>query len=205
MAAPSYGWWAQAPPGDVRGGGRPLQPFPGLRTLLCAGILWNLSSSDNLKDRLARDTLEQLTDLVLVPLSGLGGSGVIQQNPSEAEIFYNSTGFLRYLPRASSGPSIAGEGLGGGGGTACAGHLGRKVSRARFWGPRPLQLLCIKAKPAQPRGRGGGCPPHGGAPWQKGVGGGEAPSHRDGPAGTSALPASRPGRRCASATGWWTP
>ncbi|XP_033917378.1 plakophilin-3 isoform X1 [Melopsittacus undulatus] len=65
------------------------------------GILWNLSSSDNLKDRLARDTLDQLTDLVLVPLSGLGGSGVIQQNPSEAEIFYNSTGFLRNLSSAS--------------------------------------------------------------------------------------------------------
>ncbi|NXN97077.1 PKP3 protein, partial [Rhinopomastus cyanomelas] len=65
------------------------------------GILWNLSSNDNLKDRLARDTLEQLTDLVLVPLSGLGGSGVIQQNPSEAEIFYNSTGFLRNLSSAS--------------------------------------------------------------------------------------------------------
>ncbi|NXS61495.1 PKP3 protein, partial [Brachypteracias leptosomus] len=65
------------------------------------GILWNLSSSDHLKDRLARDTLEQLTDLVLVPLSGLGGSGVIQQNPSEAEIFYNSTGFLRNLSSAS--------------------------------------------------------------------------------------------------------
>ncbi|NXG50363.1 PKP3 protein, partial [Psilopogon haemacephalus] len=65
------------------------------------GILWNLSSSDNLKDRLARDTLEQLTDLVLVPLSGLGSSGVIQQNPSEAEIFYNSTGFLRNLSSAS--------------------------------------------------------------------------------------------------------
>lgn len=73
--------------------------IPVLRVPLCAGILWNLSSSDNLKDRLARDTLEQLTDLVLVPLSGLGGSGVIQQNPSEAEIFYNSTGFLRYLLR----------------------------------------------------------------------------------------------------------
>lgn len=70
---------------------------PVLRVPLSAGILWNLSSSDNLKDRLARDTLEQLTDLVLVPLSGLGASGVIQQNPSEAEIFYNSTGFLRYL------------------------------------------------------------------------------------------------------------
>ncbi|NXA41073.1 PKP3 protein, partial [Eudromia elegans] len=65
------------------------------------GILWNLSSSDSLKDRLARDTLEQLTELVLGPLSGLGGSGAIQQNPSEAEIFYNSTGFLRNLSSAS--------------------------------------------------------------------------------------------------------
>lgn len=87
------------PPGEDESGW--LQPFLGLRIPLCAGILWNLSSSDNLKDRLARDTLEQLTDLVLVPLSGLGGSGVIQQNPSEAEIFYNSTGFLRYPLRSS--------------------------------------------------------------------------------------------------------
>lgn len=60
-----------------------------------SGILWNLSSSDHLKDRLARDTLEQLTDLVLSPLSGAGGPPLIQQNASEAEIFYNATGFLR--------------------------------------------------------------------------------------------------------------
>ena len=60
-----------------------------------AGILWNLSSSDHLKDRLARDTLEQLTDLVLSPLSGAGGPPLIQQNASESEIFYNATGCLR--------------------------------------------------------------------------------------------------------------
>lgn len=65
------------------------------------GILWNLSSSDNLKDRLARDTLEQLTDLILVPLSGSGSAALIQQNASEAEIFYNATGFLRNLSSAS--------------------------------------------------------------------------------------------------------
>uniref|UniRef100_A0A2K6TRX8 Plakophilin 3 n=1 Tax=Saimiri boliviensis boliviensis TaxID=39432 RepID=A0A2K6TRX8_SAIBB len=65
------------------------------------GILWNLSSSDHLKDRLARDTLEQLTDLVLSPLSGSGGPPLIQQNASEAEIFYNATGFLRNLSSAS--------------------------------------------------------------------------------------------------------
>ncbi|XP_062973127.1 plakophilin-3 isoform X2 [Elgaria multicarinata webbii] len=65
------------------------------------GILWNLSSSDNLKDRLARDTLEQLTDLILTPLSGSGSAAIIQQNASEAEIFYNATGLLRNLSSAS--------------------------------------------------------------------------------------------------------
>uniref|UniRef100_A0A8C4WT88 Plakophilin-3 n=1 Tax=Gopherus evgoodei TaxID=1825980 RepID=A0A8C4WT88_9SAUR len=65
------------------------------------GILWNLSSSDTLKDRLARDTLEPLTDLILTPLSGTGSAAIIQQNASEAEIFYNSTGLLRNLSSAS--------------------------------------------------------------------------------------------------------
>nr|XP_033784729.1 plakophilin-3 isoform X2 [Geotrypetes seraphini]XP_033784730.1 plakophilin-3 isoform X2 [Geotrypetes seraphini] len=65
------------------------------------GILWNLSSSDNLKDRLARDTLEQLTDRILTPLSGSGNSAIIQQNASESEIFYNATGFLRNISSAS--------------------------------------------------------------------------------------------------------
>ncbi|KAM5138511.1 plakophilin-3 isoform 3-T3 [Mantella aurantiaca] len=65
------------------------------------GILWNLSSSDNLKTRLARDTLLPLTERVLIPLSGSSGSALIQQNASEAEIFYNATGFLRNLSSAS--------------------------------------------------------------------------------------------------------
>ncbi|KAM4721094.1 plakophilin-3 [Rhinophrynus dorsalis] len=65
------------------------------------GILWNLSSSDNLKTRLARDTLGLLTDRVLSPLSGSAGSALIQQNASEAEIFYNATGFLRNLSSAN--------------------------------------------------------------------------------------------------------
>lgn len=95
-------------PREVGGGGR-APSHAGPESPLCTGILWNLSSSDNLKDRLARDTLEQLTDTVLVPLSGLGGSGVIQQNPSEAEIFYNSTGFLRYVLRASTSLPTVGE------------------------------------------------------------------------------------------------
>uniref|UniRef100_W5KF80 Plakophilin 3 n=1 Tax=Astyanax mexicanus TaxID=7994 RepID=W5KF80_ASTMX len=61
------------------------------------GILWNLSSKDSLKERLARESLVELNERVLVPLSGGGNSGVIQQSPSEADIFYNTTGCLRNL------------------------------------------------------------------------------------------------------------
>ncbi|KAA0723350.1 Plakophilin-3 [Triplophysa tibetana] len=61
------------------------------------GILWNLSSKDSLKERLARESLSELTERVLVPLSGGGDAGVIQQCMSEADIFYNTTGCLRNL------------------------------------------------------------------------------------------------------------
>ncbi|MGH0173003.1 UNVERIFIED_CONTAM: hypothetical protein FKN15_077553 [Acipenser sinensis] len=57
------------------------------------GILWNLSSKDNLKDKLASETLPELTEHVLVPLSQSGN----QQSASESEIFYNTTGCLRNL------------------------------------------------------------------------------------------------------------
>ncbi|KAM6926801.1 plakophilin-3a [Lycodopsis pacificus] len=62
------------------------------------GILWNLSSKDNLKEKLARETLHELTDKVLIPLTGSGESESIQhQSPSEADIFYNTTGCLRNM------------------------------------------------------------------------------------------------------------
>ncbi|XP_054475948.1 plakophilin-3-like [Anoplopoma fimbria] len=61
------------------------------------GILWNLSSKDNLKEKLARETLPQLTEKILIPLSGTGESEGIHQSPSEADIFYNTTGCLRNM------------------------------------------------------------------------------------------------------------
>ncbi|XP_068578536.1 plakophilin-3a isoform X2 [Cebidichthys violaceus] len=61
------------------------------------GILWNLSSKDNLKEKLARETLPELTDKILIPLTGGGESESIQQSPSEADIFYNTTGCLRNM------------------------------------------------------------------------------------------------------------
>uniref|UniRef100_A0A8C8IRK0 Plakophilin 3 n=1 Tax=Oncorhynchus tshawytscha TaxID=74940 RepID=A0A8C8IRK0_ONCTS len=61
------------------------------------GILWNLSSKDNLKEKLAKETLSELTERILIPLSGSGDTEVIQQSPSEVDIFYNTTGCLRNL------------------------------------------------------------------------------------------------------------
>lgn len=63
------------------------------------GILWNLSSKDNLKEKLARETLPELTEKILIPLSG--GSEGIQQSASEADIFYNTTGCLRNMSSVS--------------------------------------------------------------------------------------------------------
>ncbi|KAL7858246.1 hypothetical protein AOLI_G00183480 [Acnodon oligacanthus] len=61
------------------------------------GILWNLSSKDNLKEKLAREALPKLTEEILVPLSGTGEREIIEHTPSEADIFYNTTGCLRNL------------------------------------------------------------------------------------------------------------
>ncbi|CAL8356618.1 unnamed protein product [Lota lota] len=61
------------------------------------GILWNLSSKDNLKEKLAKETLADLTEKILIPLSGNEDADSIQQTPSEADIFYNTTGCLRNL------------------------------------------------------------------------------------------------------------
>ncbi|KAK7892120.1 hypothetical protein WMY93_024083 [Mugilogobius chulae] len=61
------------------------------------GIFWNLSSKDNLKEKLAKETLPELTERILIPLSGGVNAESIQQSPSEADIFYNTTGCLRNL------------------------------------------------------------------------------------------------------------
>lgn len=57
---------------------------------MCAGVLWNLSSRDNLKEKLSKEALSELTEKVLVPLCSS-----IPLSPSERDIFYNTTGCLR--------------------------------------------------------------------------------------------------------------
>ncbi|KAJ3596914.1 hypothetical protein NHX12_003314 [Muraenolepis orangiensis] len=61
------------------------------------GILWNMSSKDNLKEKMAKETLQDLTEKILIPLAGTENADSIQQTPSEADIFYNTTGCLRNL------------------------------------------------------------------------------------------------------------
>ncbi|KAI5100524.1 plakophilin-3 [Silurus meridionalis] len=61
------------------------------------GILWNLSSKDTLKEKLARETLPKLTEDILIPLSGTGDRDIIEHNESESDIFFNTTGCLRNL------------------------------------------------------------------------------------------------------------
>uniref|UniRef100_A0A665WDU1 Plakophilin-3-like n=1 Tax=Echeneis naucrates TaxID=173247 RepID=A0A665WDU1_ECHNA len=56
------------------------------------GVLWNLSSRDNLKEKLSKEALPELTETILVPLCN-----TIPLNPSEREIFNNTSGCLRNL------------------------------------------------------------------------------------------------------------
>ncbi|KAM6937038.1 plakophilin-3a [Xenentodon cancila] len=72
------------------------------------GILWNLSSKDALKEKLAAEILPQLTEKVLIPVATKEKeaaekqtSGSITESPSEAEIFCNATGCLRNLSSVS--------------------------------------------------------------------------------------------------------
>uniref|UniRef100_A0A3B3I4R6 Plakophilin 3 n=1 Tax=Oryzias latipes TaxID=8090 RepID=A0A3B3I4R6_ORYLA len=56
------------------------------------GVLWNLSSRDSLKEKLAVEALQMLTEKVLVPLCKS-----LPLTPSEKDIFNNTTGCLRNL------------------------------------------------------------------------------------------------------------
>ncbi|XP_044289942.1 plakophilin-2 [Varanus komodoensis] len=67
------------------------------------GLLWNLSSNDQLKNVLIREALQPLTNTVLIPYSGWPDrdypkSGIVP----DPDIFYNATGCLRNM--SSAGP-----------------------------------------------------------------------------------------------------
>ncbi|KAK7913586.1 hypothetical protein WMY93_013797 [Mugilogobius chulae] len=68
------------------------------------GLLWNLSSHDQLKEHLSVDALSVLTQSVLVPSSGLSeGENPKDELLADADVFHNATGCLRNL--SSAGPN----------------------------------------------------------------------------------------------------
>ncbi|XP_026513362.1 plakophilin-2 [Terrapene carolina triunguis] len=67
------------------------------------GLLWNLSSNDQLKTLLIRDALEPLTETILIPYSGWPDRDYPKSSiVSDPDIFYNATGCLRNM--SSAGP-----------------------------------------------------------------------------------------------------
>ncbi|XP_075711879.1 plakophilin-2 [Rhinoderma darwinii] len=67
------------------------------------GLMWNLSSNDQLKVMLIRDALQTLTSNIVIPCSGWK-DGEYSKNAlmSDPDIFYNATGCLRNM--SSAGP-----------------------------------------------------------------------------------------------------
>ncbi|XP_006038488.1 plakophilin-1 isoform X1 [Alligator sinensis] len=68
------------------------------------GLLWNLSSTDELKEELIQEALPVLTDCVIVPFSGWSdGTSNRTREIIDPEVFFNATGCLRNLSSADMG------------------------------------------------------------------------------------------------------
>ncbi|ELK34956.1 Plakophilin-1 [Myotis davidii] len=68
------------------------------------GLLWNLSSTDELKEELISDALPVLADRVIIPFSGWGdGNSNLSRELVDPEVFFNATGCLRNLSSADAG------------------------------------------------------------------------------------------------------
>ncbi|XP_015263795.1 PREDICTED: probable helicase with zinc finger domain [Gekko japonicus] len=68
------------------------------------GLLWNLSSTDELKEDLIHEALPVLTDRVIIPFSGwTDGTSNRSREIVDPEVFFNATGCLRNLSSADAG------------------------------------------------------------------------------------------------------
>ncbi|XP_062067560.1 plakophilin-1 [Lepus europaeus] len=68
------------------------------------GLLWNLSSTDELKEELVADALPVLADRVIIPFSGwCDGNSNVSRDVVDPEVFFNATGCLRNLSSADAG------------------------------------------------------------------------------------------------------
>ncbi|XP_038605407.1 plakophilin-1 [Tachyglossus aculeatus] len=68
------------------------------------GLLWNLSSTDELKQELINEALSVLADRVIIPFSGwCDGNSNRSRDIVDPEVFFNATGCLRNLSSADAG------------------------------------------------------------------------------------------------------
>ncbi|KAG2468247.1 PKP1 protein, partial [Polypterus senegalus] len=65
------------------------------------GLLWNLSSHDDLKSRMINVVLPSLTENVVLPFVGCPEERIPANNKMDPEIFFNATGCLRNLSCSS--------------------------------------------------------------------------------------------------------
>ena len=61
--------------------------------MFCKGLLWNMSSVDEMKEELIATALPALTETVVVPFTCW--SDTITNNNIHPDVFYNATGCLR--------------------------------------------------------------------------------------------------------------
>uniref|UniRef100_H3AU74 Plakophilin 1 n=1 Tax=Latimeria chalumnae TaxID=7897 RepID=H3AU74_LATCH len=72
-----------------------------LQKQITEGLLWNLSSTEDLKNDLILDALPVLTDSIVVPYTGWSEDTMgTHREPIDREVFYNATGCLRNLSSA---------------------------------------------------------------------------------------------------------
>ncbi|KAJ8370402.1 hypothetical protein SKAU_G00104300 [Synaphobranchus kaupii] len=64
-----------------------------------SGLLWNLSSADNLKPELIKSAMPVLTESIVVPFTCWSDNSIT--NNVDPEVFYNATGCLRNLSSAN--------------------------------------------------------------------------------------------------------
>nr|XP_031531741.1 plakophilin-1 [Vicugna pacos] len=68
------------------------------------GLLWNLSSADELKEELVAEALPVLANRVIIPFSGwCDGNSNLAREAVDPEVFFNATGCLRNLSSSDAG------------------------------------------------------------------------------------------------------
>ncbi|KAJ7409699.1 Plakophilin-1 [Pitangus sulphuratus] len=102
------GVWQDGSSHPVSSSGCKLLPVPhkpfSVSELQCQRLLWNLSSTDELKEELIQEALPVLTDCVIIPFSGWSdGSCNRTREIIDPEVFFNATGCLRNLSSADMG------------------------------------------------------------------------------------------------------